>query len=327
MGDAMDASIAQPGTAAAPEAIVGGGPVGLMLALLLDRHGVASVVFNRDAAVRLQPKGSTHNARTMEHYRRLGLAPTIRDAGLPLDHPTDVAYFTRFNGVELARLRMPSEGEKRRGVADSDEIDPIPEPMLRANQMHVEPLLFDAARKAPNVTLRFGWTVDAIDEAPTGVTLRATRGADGAVEHWRAAFAAGCDGGRSFVRERLGIAYEGYENLRQAFFGGRMVSVHLRAPALYRDFLGRRRAWQYWIVNPEVRTAMVALDGRDEFLLWMQTDGDDDALPDSASISALLGRCAGAPVACDVLAVGRWTAGVALVAERFGSGENSCGRK
>src|SRR5690349_18593429 len=102
---------------AVPVAIVGGGPVGMMLALFLDRHGVRSVLFNSEPDVRFHPKGSTHNARTMEHYRRLGLAETVRGLGLPADHPTDVAYFTRFNGFELARLRMPTTAEKRAAVA------------------------------------------------------------------------------------------------------------------------------------------------------------------------------------------------------------------
>jgi 2-polyprenyl-6-methoxyphenol hydroxylase-like FAD-dependent oxidoreductase len=58
-----------------PVAIVGGGPVGLLLALFLDLYGVRSVIFNSDPEVRRHPKGSTHNSRTMEHHRRLGIAP------------------------------------------------------------------------------------------------------------------------------------------------------------------------------------------------------------------------------------------------------------
>ena len=68
-----------------PVAIVGGGPVGLMLALFLDHYGVKSVLFNGEPEVRWHPKGSTHNSRTLEHHRRLGLAQTIRDFSLPAD--------------------------------------------------------------------------------------------------------------------------------------------------------------------------------------------------------------------------------------------------
>ncbi|MGB6447575.1 MAG: FAD-dependent monooxygenase, partial [Xanthobacteraceae bacterium] len=92
-----------------PVAIVGGGPVGLVLALFLDRYGVRSVLFNSEESQRAHPKGSTQNARTLEHFRRLGISEPVRRLGLPADHPTDVAYFTRFNAWELARIRMPSE--------------------------------------------------------------------------------------------------------------------------------------------------------------------------------------------------------------------------
>ena len=100
-----------------PVAIVGGGPVGLTLALFLDLHGVRSVIFNASENTRWHPKGSTEGPRTMEHFRRLGIADPIRKLGLPSDHPTDVAYFTRFGGAELARLPMPSTADAMHMVA------------------------------------------------------------------------------------------------------------------------------------------------------------------------------------------------------------------
>ena len=116
-------------------AIVGGGPVGLTLALFLDLQGVRSVVFNNEQTTRWHPKGSTEGSRTMEHFRRLGIADDIRALGLPDDHPTDVAYFTRFSGMELARIKMPSVADVRRIVAAAPKTDQVPEPIHRANQM------------------------------------------------------------------------------------------------------------------------------------------------------------------------------------------------
>ena len=92
-----------------PVAIAGGGPVGLLLALFLDYYGVRSVIFNSEPQVRRHPKGSTHNSRTMEHHRRLGIAPRVRKLSLPRDRPTDVSYYTRLTGWELGRLHLPSE--------------------------------------------------------------------------------------------------------------------------------------------------------------------------------------------------------------------------
>src|SRR5829696_7221918 len=180
-----------------PIAIVGGGPVGLMLALFLDRHGVRSVVFNTEASSRHHPKGSTHNSRTMEHYRRLGFGNEVRRLGLPPDHPTDVVYLTRFNGRELARLRMPSEVEKMRRVAAAPRTDQVPEPIHRANQMYVEKFLLEHAATRPNITLRFGWLVDAFEQDAGGVTLHAEATDGSGEENWRTHYLVGCDGGRS----------------------------------------------------------------------------------------------------------------------------------
>ena len=92
-------------------AIVGGGPVGLVLALFLDFHGVKTTLFNTEPAERWHPKGNGQNARTMEHYRRLGFSDEIRRLGLPGDHPFDQAYFTRLSAHEIYRFPMPSRDE------------------------------------------------------------------------------------------------------------------------------------------------------------------------------------------------------------------------
>lgn len=302
-----------------PVAIVGGGPVGLMLALFLDRYGVRSVVFNSERTTRWHPKGSTHNARSMEHHRRLGIASKIRALGLPADHPTDVAYFTRFNAYELARLRMPSSAEKMAAVAASPRFDQTPEPIHRGNQMYVERFLFDHAKTTPNITLRFGYEVTSFDQAHDGVMLTAVHLSDGRSENWRADYLAGCDGGRSFVRRTLGIRYAGEDTLQQDYFGGRMFSTYLRAPTLYRDFLGSRRAFQYWAVNPQLRTTIIALDGKDEFLFWMKPKDPRDE-PNDETVRRAVALCTGAEIPVKIIGHAPWTAGVALYADAFGEG-------
>ena len=139
-------------------AIVGGGPVGMMLAMNLDPFGVASVLINTDPTTRWHRRGGTPNARTMEHYRPLGLSGRLRKLGMPPDHPTDVSYFTRLNGWELARIAMPSEAEKMRAVAGAAATDQVPEPILRASQMYVEAAVFAQLPEGRHITLRYGWT-------------------------------------------------------------------------------------------------------------------------------------------------------------------------
>ena len=87
-----------------PVLIVGAGPVGLTLAIDLAWRGIdVTVVETRDRGARPEPKCNHVAARTMEIFRRLGIADKIRNAGLPSDYPHDICYRTSFTGQELTR--------------------------------------------------------------------------------------------------------------------------------------------------------------------------------------------------------------------------------
>lgn len=311
--------VAADGSSRAHVGIVGGGPVGLMLALFLDRHGVRSVLFNTDETTRWHPKGGSQNARTMEYYRQLGISNKVRGLGLPPDHPTDVAYFTRFGGNELARLRMPSSAEKIRAIAQSPATDQVPEPLHRANQMYVEKFLLEHARTRSNITLRFGWRADTFEDDGDGVTIRTIRDRDGKTERWRTQYLVGADGGQGIVRRALGIHYSGYGPLEQVYLGGKMFSTYVRVPTLYRDFLGKCRAFQYWVVNPELRTTITSVNGIDEFMFWTKPRTPEADADNNAVINAMR-RSTLSNIDVTVLGHHPWMAGVALVAERYGAG-------
>src|SRR5882762_5356966 len=92
--------------ALAPVLIVGAGPVGLTLAIDLAWRGIkVTVAETRPRAQPPEPKCNHVAARTMEIFRRLGIADEVRDAGLPPDYPHDVSYRTTFTGEELTRIR------------------------------------------------------------------------------------------------------------------------------------------------------------------------------------------------------------------------------
>ena len=78
--------------------IVGAGPVGLTLALDLGRSGVRCTLIERNETSIQLPKMERCNARTMEIYRRLGVAEKVRDAGLPRGAPDG-----RFSGASHGR--------------------------------------------------------------------------------------------------------------------------------------------------------------------------------------------------------------------------------
>ena len=214
------------------------------LALNLNALGMPSVIVNTDPESLQQPRGSTQNSRTMEHYRRLGLARAIRKLGLPADHPTDVTYSTRTNGWELARIAMPSENEKMRRVREAAVTDQVPEPILRCNQMYVERYLLGHLKSTPNVELRFGWRCTGWTEDAKGVTVEIENVTTSAAERLYCLYLVGCDGGQSFVRRKLDIHYSGEAGAQNlAYASGMMVSTHLQSPAFFKQFSSR--LWQH----------------------------------------------------------------------------------
>src|SRR5262245_59945664 len=93
--------------------IVGAGPVGLTLAMELALHGIdVTVVERRRAGEAPEPKCNHVSARSMETFRRLGVAAKLRDVGLPEDYPCDVAYRTSFTGTEFARIPIPCRRDR-----------------------------------------------------------------------------------------------------------------------------------------------------------------------------------------------------------------------
>ena len=301
-----------------PVLIVGGGPVGMNLALNLDALGVPCTVVNTEPRTRWHPKGSTQNTRTMEHYRRLGLARKIRALGLPPEYPTDVGYFTRLNGWEISRVVMPSEAEKQRRLAHVAASDQVPEPILRCNQMYVETFLFEHLKTVANIELRFGWRTVEWTQHADRVAATIEEVATGRRENYTCAFLVGCDGGQGEVRRSLGIRYGGESTRDQAYLGRTMVATHARAPDFY-QVIAHKPCWQFWTINPEFRTNIISLNGKDEFLMNSQQD-EPDAPPDDKAIARRFLGSLGRDIPLHFLGHWCWTPGQALVAERYGEG-------
>lgn len=298
--------------------IVGGGPVGLMLANELGRRHVRTILLDDKPGTSPHPQANATQARTMEHFRRLGFADAIRALGLPADYPTDIAYFTRFAKHELARFELPSSGTARdlvRRLSGSWSASELPH---RCSQMYVERVLAAEAARLPAVSVRFGWRATGFEAREDGVAVQAERAADGAPARFVSSYLVGCDGPRSLVRKRLGFQYAGEAGVVRDFMGGRMHAVHLRAPAFY-DLVPRRPAWMYWAFNPERRGFMAALDGRGEFVFHTQARPGEDEIG-AAEAKAIFRQVLGADCAIEILGSSSWTAGFALVAERYRSG-------
>lgn len=203
--------------------IVGGGPVGLTLAIDLGKRGIACTLVEQKEAPQFLPKMERANARTMEMYRRIGLAEPIRQAGLRGDCPMDVFVVLSLAQPPLLRLAYPSVDQARaNGRATNDGTGAL-EPYQLVSQYTLEPLLKAVAESLPTVSVRFGTEFVSFEQDDGGVTATLKGGSknSGKTETLRANYLVGCDGGTSAVRKQLGIKLRGEGGMaefRQALF-------------------------------------------------------------------------------------------------------------
>src|ERR1700720_4200962 len=101
--------------------IVGAGPVGLTLAIDLGQRGVRCTLIEQKEAPQFLPKMERCNARSMEIYRRMGLAGKVRAAGLPAECPMDVFIVLSVVEPPLLHLPYPSVAEAKRVIASTND--------------------------------------------------------------------------------------------------------------------------------------------------------------------------------------------------------------
>ena len=300
--------------------IAGGGPCGLMLANELGRRGVRCLLVDPKPGTAFNPQANATQARTIEHFRRLGFAHEIRALGLPPDHPTDIAYFTRYARHELARLRLPTAAQAVQAIRTMGGSWSAAELPHRVPQKLVEATLRRHAEAWPAVQLRYGWSLERLSDDGHSVEAFVRPVDGGAGAGVRARFLVGADGPRSLVRRALGIEWSGVTGTQREFMGGRMFAVYLRSPSLM-SVIGHDRAWMYVAVNHQRRAFMAAVDGNTEFAFHAAVHPDEDADAWTEHDARRIFREAvGADVPIEVLSVGTWTAGHALVARHFQKG-------
>jgi 2-polyprenyl-6-methoxyphenol hydroxylase-like FAD-dependent oxidoreductase len=300
--------------------IAGGGPFGLMLANELGRRGVTVALFDAKPSTAINPQANATQARTMEHYRRLGFADEVRSLGLPDDFPTDIAYFTRFATHELARLHLPSSREARSRVTTLSGSWSAAELPHRVSQKYVEQVLRRHAEALPGIAINYGWRLTGFAESEDGVAANVVELGGTTTRHIRARYFVAADGARSYVRKQLGISWTGETGVKRDFFGGRMYAIYLSAPRFY-EVVRHPRAWMHVTFNRDRRAFMAAVDGNGEFAFHTQLrDGEDADRISETHALAMFKSAVGAEIDAAILSRDTWTAGHALVAETFRRG-------
>jgi 2-polyprenyl-6-methoxyphenol hydroxylase-like FAD-dependent oxidoreductase len=317
--------------------IAGAGPVGLTLALELERHGIDALLVERNVTTTRHPKMDITNGRSMELFRRLGVAERLRELAVPADHDMSVTWVTELDGWELARFRYPSVNQQRTQTRMRNDGGDSLEPNMRVSQALLEPALRDwHENRSHHIRIRYGWQVESFTQDSAGVDVVLYSPHQRRRQTVRATFLAGCDGAGSQVRQGLGIELD---------------TVDLPRLAALR--LGLRRTLgmlaRAWLANRERPTDgrfyMVHFTSRDPILsqrfgtAWhlqspqgwtLISQNDDDVWtfhcplgiginPDEIDPRAMLFAHLGTRIDCDIVLANVWTPRLS-VAQRFGRG-------
>jgi len=285
-----------------PVVIVGAGPVGLLLAIDLGLRGVRCMLVEQKEAPQFLPKMERCNARTMEIFRRMGLAERIRAAGLPAHCPMDVFIVTSVVEPPLLHLPYPSVDEAKRLIAASTDANLPLEPYQLISQYTLEPLLKSVAEALPSVTVAYGTECTGFAESAEAVTVALRRGA--VASQVTAAYLVGCDGGASPIRKALGIGLAGDGNLlelRQALY--RCDDLYERIP------IGKGR---HYHVADNRHTMLITQDSTRHFTLHSVVDTDADMVTQFAEVIAM-------PLPFEMINCAPWRQNL-LLADRYGSG-------
>ena len=283
--------------------IVGGGPVGLGLAIELGQRGVRTCLLERHREIRRIPKGQNLTQRTLEHFHFWGAESQLRAArtvprslggGLTAYGTLLGEYQYDWLKRELVRPFYFTENE-------------------RLPQYHTEAVLRDRVAEIPAVATRYGAVAESVDADGRSAVVR-FREHEGALTELRADYLVGCDGSHSLVREQAGLTQRRIDHDR------RMVLMVFRSPALDRllaRFVGKSF---FSVLHPDLEGYWQFLGRVDSESRWFfHAPVPGDASRETLDAGRLLERAVGAPFDLDVEYVGFWDLRFAI-AETYRAG-------
>ncbi|MDB5899438.1 MAG: FAD-dependent oxidoreductase [Ramlibacter sp.] len=197
----MDAPLPLPDEV--PVLIAGGGPVGLTLAALLARHGIRTLVVEADAGYCTGSRAICISRRSQEILWNAGAGAALAAKALPW-----TGGRSYWRNAEVLHFQMPHEPTQRFA------------PMVNIQQYHVEAFVHQALQQVPQLAqVAWGNRVVRVETGtgPVAVEVETPEGP----RQVRARYLVACDGGRSTVREQLGLQFEGTQ------YEGRYVIVDI----------------------------------------------------------------------------------------------------
>lgn len=283
--------------------IVGGGPVGVALAVDLGLRGVSCAVVERRTKLSDIPKGQGLTQRTMEHFFFWGIDKELRAARtMRQGHP--IGQVTVYQNLM---------GEFWHAPPGREVVAPY---YFQANerlpQYRTEEVLRRRMAGLSRVDDYFGWRASDLEQDAAGVRVTVEKDGDTRVLEGR--YVVGCDGGHSMVRETADIERSG-TNFDQV-----MALVVFRSRELHEALERFPPRSTYRVVNPELEGYWMffgRIDVGEGF--FFHAPVPPGATADDFDFAALLHKAAGFEFAADIDSVGFWDLRV-RVAEKYRAG-------
>lgn len=258
--------------------IVGAGPTGATLALLLARYGIASVLMERRQQPQSHPAASILNTRSMEIFRELGVEPEIMADCQEVFHRSYITWVTHLSGYQLGRLSAVQD--------DLDQqLSLSPTHAVHYPQHRLEPRLWEHVQENALVEFRSGARCVSVVPSESHVTAT-VENRHGVRDTVNGSYLVACDGADSALRGECGIDFPG--PLLQ-----NMIGVHFEADLS--QLVNHRPSILYWLFHPHVLGVLIAHWLPTEWVLFFpyfppqQSVGQFDELSICRKIRAAVG--------------------------------------
>ncbi len=275
--------------------IAGGGPVGLMTALELNKQGIKAILIEKNPTTTRHPKMDITNGRSMELFRRWGVDKKLRAVAVPENHGFEVIWASNLAGHELARFTYPTPNEYRKQAKAANDGTHTLESAMRVSQILIEPCLKEHLETdCPNIDVQYGWALETFTQDEEGVTATIKQYETGAIQQIRSLYLAGCEGAGSVSRKILGIGYQDVDvfglmkkvgifnllghALREMTRGlkkpdGQVYMIHFTSPEL--AFF--ERFGQAWHIQSPNGSTLISQNDKDTWTLHVPLREGEDA--------------------------------------------------
>lgn len=282
--------------------IVGGGPVGVALAVELGLRGVFCTLVERQLTPQRIPKGQNLTQRTLEHFYFWGIVDELRAARvMPPGYP--IGGVTAYGNLMSEYWYAPPGREVVRSYY-FQENDRLP-------QYQMEHVLRAKMADLPTVSSRFGWSAETIEQDDKGVRVTIVEAGGPGREVLEADYVVGCDGGHSTVRDQVGIDRGGSD------FDQLMVLAVFRSKELHEGLKRFPDATTYRVLRPELKGYWQFFGRIDVGEGWFfHAPVPRETTTENFRFLGLIQQAAGFEFSCEFDHVGFWDLRVA-VANRY----------